>query len=83
MDLVTYFQDMWQLATQGKPQGIWFWSSFYVFIVCVYSLIFQIRTRYWPFTEGELVESAVEKFGATDWVKSNQDERKASLSKNS
>ena len=73
MELVTYFQDMWQLAIDGQTQGVWFWASVYVFIVCGYSLIFQIRTRYWPFTSGELAEMRVSKFGATDWVKSDQD----------
>jgi len=73
MELIIYFQDMWQLTIQGKTQGIWFGAALYVFIVCVFSLIFQIRTRYWPFTLGELVEFGTENFGATDWVKSNQD----------
>jgi len=63
---------MWQMAIQGQTQGIWFWAALYAFVVCAYSLIFQIRTRYWPFVSGELVESGVEKFGATDRVKSNQ-----------
>ena len=73
MELIIYFQEMWQLAIQGQTQGIWFWAALYTFVVCVFSLIFQIRTRYWPSTQGELAEFGVEKFGATDWVKSNQD----------
>jgi len=73
MELMFYFQDMWQLANQGHTQGIWFGAALYGFIVCGYSLIFQIRTRYWPFTSGELAEIGVEKFGATDRIKSNQD----------
>ena len=68
-----YFQHMWQLAIQGHTQGIWFWAALYALIVGGYSLIFQIRTRYWPFTSGELAEIGVEKFGATDRIKSNQD----------
>ena len=73
MDLIIYFEEMWHLAIQGQKQGIWFWAAVYTFIVCTYSLIFQIRTRYWPYVQGELVELGVEKFGATDWTKSNQD----------
>jgi hypothetical protein len=73
MELIIYFQGIWQLAIQGETQGIWFWAAFYAFIVCLYSLIFQIRTRYWPFARGEITEFGVEKFGATDLVKSNQD----------
>lgn len=64
---------MWQLAISGQTQGIWFWAALYAFIICVYSLIFQIRTRYWPCAQGELAEFGIEKFGATNWVKSNQD----------
>ena len=81
MKLIIYFQDMWQLASQGQAQGIWFWAALYVFIVCVYSLIFQIRTRYWPFTPGELAELEVEKHGATESVKSNQDYTSTALYK--
>lgn len=72
-ELIIYIEEMWQLAIQGQKQGIWFWAGLYTFIVCTYSLIFQVRTRYWPFTQGELVESGIDKFGKTDWVKSNQD----------
>lgn len=73
MELIIYFREMWQLAVQGQIQGIWFWAAIYMFTVCLYSLIFQIRTRYWPFVQGELVKVGVVKFGATDLVKSNQD----------
>lgn len=68
-----YFQDMWQLAIQEETQGVWFWAALYTLIVCAYSLTLQIRTRYWPFTPGQLVESGVEKFGPTARLKSDQD----------
>jgi len=73
MEASIYFQEMWQLAIQGKEQGIWFWAAFYTFIVCFYSLILQLRTRSWPATRGLLVESEINKFGPTDWAASNQD----------
>ena len=73
MDLVVYFQDMWRFAVEGQAQGVWFWAAFYTFIVCLWSLIFQLRTRYWPCTPGELAEIGARKFGATDRVKSDQD----------
>ncbi len=73
MDLILYFREMWQLAIQGQAQGIWFWASTYLVIVCIYSLIFQIRTRFWPFVQGEIVKVEVDKFGGTDLVKSNQE----------
>jgi len=72
IELTNYFQDMWQLAIQGQTQGIWFGAALYVLIVCGYSLIFQIRTRYWPSIAGELVDFGVKKFGPTDRVKSDQ-----------
>lgn len=68
-----YFQEMSQLAIQGQIQGIWFWVAVYTFILCVYSLIFQIQTRYWPFTQGDLVEYRVKKLGAKSWTIVNQD----------
>ncbi len=64
---------MWQLAVQGKAQGIWFFASLYTVVLCVYSIIFQVKTRFWPFVEGVLIEIGVDKFGKTEWVKSNQD----------
>lgn len=73
MELIVFFQEMWRLALQGQTQGIWFWAALYAFVVCFYSLIFQIRTRSWPSVPGELSTLEVKKFGATDRVKSNQD----------
>lgn len=60
MELIDYFLNMWKLAVQGETQGIWFGAALYAFILGIYSLIFQFRTRYWPFTPGQLAESAVE-----------------------
>jgi len=71
MELIIYFQEMWQLAINGQTQGVFFWFALYMFIVCFYSLVFQIRTRYWPFVQGELVEFGLEKFG-TAMAKSDQ-----------
>lgn len=71
--MIEYLQEMWRLAIQAEPQGIWFWASLYALFLCSYSLLFQIRTRFWPFTQGELVEASVEKFGATEWAQSNQE----------
>jgi len=71
MELIIYFQEMWQLAIKGQAQGVFFWFAFYMFIVCFYSLILQFRMRYWPFVQGELVEFGLDKFGASI-VKSDQ-----------
>ena len=72
MEIIIYFQEMWQFAIEGKAQGIFFWFSLYTLIVCIYSLIFQIRMRYWHSTQGELVELELDTFGAS-FTKSDQD----------
>ncbi len=64
---------MFELAAEGEPQGIWFWASIYILLVCFYSLWFQLRTRSWPSTRGELLQLGAEKFGAGDWATSSQD----------
>ncbi|MDX8381865.1 MAG: hypothetical protein R8M14_07125 [Ghiorsea sp.] len=71
--IIFYFQDMWQLAMQGQTQGVWFYAALYVFIVCCYSLIFQVRTRSWPYTVGKLNALGIMKFGTTGCVVSHQD----------
>jgi hypothetical protein len=71
-ELTIYIEEMWQLAIQGHKQGIWFWAAIYTFIICTYSLVLQVRTRYWHVAQGELVESSVKKFGPTKVVKSDQ-----------
>ena len=74
MQWVQYFQEMWQLAREGNAQGIWFWAGVYSLLLCAYSMVFQIRTRYWPATEGELIDYGIRKFAAiTDPVKSDQE----------
>lgn len=73
LGLISYFQEMWQLALQGELQGIWFWAALYTLIFLTYSLIFQLQTRTWPSTQGELIKAGVEKFGATERVTSDQD----------
>ena len=70
---INYAQEMWHLAIQGKVQGIWFWAALYTLIVCSWSLIFQVRTRRWPDTKGELIETGLRKFGGTEWATSNQE----------
>ncbi len=74
MELIIYSQKMWQLAFDGVAQGIWFWASLYTFFLCAYSLVFQIRTRFWPSTYGVLSGFEIRKFGGmTDRVKSEQE----------
>lgn len=64
---------MWQVAIKGEPQGIFFWVAIYTLTLCLYSLVRQIQTRYWPFVYGEIVNLGVGKFGAPDLVRSDQD----------
>ncbi len=73
MSQIHYFQEMWQFALQGKDQGIWFWATFYCFAVCSYSVVFQIRTLFWPSTPGERLDLEISQFGGPDASKSDQD----------
>jgi hypothetical protein len=70
---MNYIQEMWRLALETESQGIFFWAGVYAFVVCAYSVLFQIRTRSWPVTDGELVQAGVRTFGTRDLVLSNQD----------
>jgi len=73
MAVLNYIQKMWQLAMNGDVQGIWFWGALYFLLLCAYSLIYQLRTRRWPSTQGELASLGIEKSGATTRVKSDQE----------
>ena len=73
MEFLTYIQEIWQQTLEAKPQGVLFWVGVYTFVVCTYSVLFQIRTRNWPSAEGELLQAGVKKFGARDFVLANQD----------
>ena len=74
-----YIEEMWRLALQGDAQGVWFWVAFYTFLVCAYSVVFQVRTRGWPRTEGKLVRASVEPFGAREMDPSARDYRATAL----
>lgn len=64
---------MWELAAQGQAKGVWFWAGLYAFIVCTYSLMYQIRVRQWPMVEGTIVTLGIRQFGSSEWSKSDQD----------
>jgi len=72
MESIIYFQEMWQLAIDGETQGFFFWFSLYTLIVCIYSMVFQIRMRSWPYTQGDLIELGLDTFG-TSFTRSDQD----------
>lgn len=69
---MAYLQSMWQLAMAGSTQGLYFWIAAYTFLVCGYSTIYQIRTRYWPCVRGQLLKADLSYYDAKDWVRSNQ-----------
>ena len=73
MDILNHSQQMFRLATEGQTQGVFYWAAMYAFLVCSYSLWFQIRTRRWPSTTGMLEELGIKKFGATVNLPSNQE----------
>ena len=77
--MIDYFGEMSGLAAEGHRQGIFFFASFYTLLMLTYSVIYQLRITSWPSANGVLVKAGVEQFGATDWVKANQDYVASSL----
>ncbi len=71
--MASYISDMWSLVTQGELQGIWFWGATYTFLVCGYSMAYQIRIRSWPSTTGTLHDASIAKFGSTKQNPSDQE----------
>mgnify|MGYP000168003192 CR=1 FL=1 len=67
-----YIQQMWDLALQGETQGVWFWVAVYAFLICGYSVVFQLLIRTWPSTKGQLISIGLDKFGRA-MVLSDQD----------
>ena len=67
-----YIQQMWDLALQGETQGVWFWVAVYAFLICGYSVVFQLLCRTWPSTKGQLISIGLDKFGRA-MVLSDQD----------
>ena len=61
-----YILQMWDLALQVHRQGVWFWAAVYAFLICGYSLIFQLLIRSWPGTKGQLLQLGLDKFGASN-----------------
>ena len=72
MDILNYFQQMVDLASEGELQGIWFWASCYMLVVCLYSAYFQIRTRFWATTVGNIHNLGLKKFGISNDLSEQQ-----------
>lgn len=68
-----YLHQMFELASQRDTQGIWFWISVYLALVCTYSLYFQLRTRFWPSTTGQLMQLGIDEFGGAERRLSDQE----------
>ena len=77
MDMFNYFQQMFDLASEGELQGIWFWASCYMLVVCLYSAYFQIQTRYWASTVGQIHSLGLKKFGISNDLSEQQYRGKA------
>ena len=77
MDALNYLQKMIDLASEGELQGIWFWASLYMLVVCSFSTYFQIRTRFWASTQGKLHKLGIETFGNTNELSEQQYQGKA------
>lgn len=77
MDILNYFQQMVDLASEGELQGVWFWASCYMLVVCLYSAYFQIRTRFWATTVGNIHNLGLKKFGISNDLSEQQYRGKA------
>ena len=77
MGILNYFQQMVDLASDGELQGIWFWASCYMLVVCLYSAYFQIRTRFWATTVGNIHNLGLKKFGISNDLSEQQYRGKA------
>ena len=73
MNILEYIEVMFQLALNGNTQGIFFWAAVYVFLVCLYSLVYQLRINRWPGVIGKLTNIGVQKFGSTARTIAEQD----------
>ena len=62
--MLDYIQHMWNLALGGGRQGVWFWVAVYAFLICGYSVLFQLIIRSWPSTRGQLNHLGLDKFGS-------------------
>ena len=79
IELQAYVQEMFELARTGDKQGVIFFIGLYTFLVCSYSLIFQIRINGWSETIGSMAKEGVAKFGPNDIIRSHQDYRYKAL----
>ncbi len=60
-------------AANGDEQSIILLAVIYVLLVCSYSVIWQMRVNAWPSVTGRLEKLGLRKFGATEYVRANQD----------
>ena len=77
--MINYLQDMWQLASEGERQGVFFFASVYTFLVLGYSFYRQRLTLQWPATRGVLHSARLARFGGPEWQLSDQDYRTDAL----
>jgi hypothetical protein len=76
--MIKYIQSMLDLALQGDRQGVWFGGAVYTFLLCGYSILFQLISRSWPSITGQLNHSGLDEFGSAI-VLSAQDYRADAL----
>ena len=65
MEIINYFNEMWNLAIQGQARGIFFYVAIYASVLLFYSVVFQIRVNRWPSTIGNLENIGIRYFGYT------------------
>ncbi|MCP9291967.1 DUF3592 domain-containing protein [Gracilimonas sediminicola] len=73
MYLTEYLSEMWSLLLAGSTQGVFFWAAVYTCVVLLISVVYQIRTSLWPGVAGTLIKNDLQRFGAAEWDKSEDD----------
>jgi hypothetical protein len=73
MNLFDAIRNTIMSAADGDRQSIILLCVIYVFLVCSYSLLWQMRMNSWPSVTGRLGKLGLRKFGGGEWALSNQD----------
>lgn len=71
--MIDYLSLMWESAVSGQKQGIAFFASLYALSLLSYSAVYQRSVRSWPSAKGVLMNAALRKVGATEWMTSIQE----------
>ena len=73
MSLIDEIKSTIVSAANGDEQSIVLLGAIYVLLVCIYSVVWQIRMNSWPNVSGRLEKLGLRKIGATKWAITDQE----------